>query len=303
MKQELDINFHKTDPRLTLPPQNQFGGVSLLLHTAYLWLGATLCFFVYGILASMIEELPVENLYLGIVLVIGGIIGNKFGNRITAVDESSVASDSAFDWMMASVEANVDKDIIKDASVRMIEAEDFTFERKATGEMEEFNKPDTINKIEIKHAGTLYGRSRILDNLITGIFTSVYPCSPSLQQFGFVSLYMMDLTCTNVSNYKLALADMVVKKLTPKFAVSRINPSIGSKWNIVQTEIAETGGIVCCCVNLCMELSATTAALQFSPCYEIVVRPDPELDHEPRYNFMNEVDEIANYGTKLELTD
>ena len=50
-------------------------------------------------------------------------------------------------------------------------------------------------------------------------------------------------------------------------------------------------------------MSATTAALQSSPCYEIVVRPDPELDHEPRYNFMNEVDEIADYGTKLELTD
>ena len=51
------------------------------------------------------------------------------------------------------------------------------------------------------------------------------------------------------------------------------------------------------------EMSATTAALQSSPCYEIVVGPDPELDHEPRYNFMNEVDEIADYGTKLELTD
>ena len=171
--------------------------------------------------------------------------------------------------------------------------------------MEEFNKPDMINKIEIKHDGTLYGRSRILDNLVTGIFTSVYPCSPSLQQFSFVSLYMMDLTCTNVSN-QLALADLVFGGKT--------NSSIGSKWNIVQTEIAETSCTSCCCVGHCRlshfpgakkkvevtEMSATTAALQSSPCYEIVLRLDPELDHEPIYDFMNEVDELTMVITALE---
>ena len=79
-------------------------------------------------------------------------------------------------------------------------------------------------------------------------------------------------------------------------------------------EIAETSCIACCCVGHCRlshfpgakkkvevtEMSATTAALQSSPCYEIVLRLDPELDHEPIYDFMNEVDELTMVITALE---
>uniref|UniRef100_A0A6I8R9L2 Sodium/potassium-transporting ATPase subunit alpha n=1 Tax=Xenopus tropicalis TaxID=8364 RepID=A0A6I8R9L2_XENTR len=50
-----------------------FGGFSILL-----WIGAILCFFAYGILASMEEEPSGDNLYLGIVLAAVVIITGCF---------------------------------------------------------------------------------------------------------------------------------------------------------------------------------------------------------------------------------
>ena len=76
-------NFLKHGPNALTPPPttpewvkfctNLFGGFSLLL-----WVGAILCFIAYSIQATIFEEPPDDNLYLGVVLTVVVIVTGIF---------------------------------------------------------------------------------------------------------------------------------------------------------------------------------------------------------------------------------
>ncbi|GBN13833.1 Sodium/potassium-transporting ATPase subunit alpha [Araneus ventricosus] len=75
--------FARDGPNALTPPKktpewvkfckNLFGGFALLL-----WIGAVLCFIAYSIQASTFEEVPDDNLYLGIVLSVVVIVTGVF---------------------------------------------------------------------------------------------------------------------------------------------------------------------------------------------------------------------------------
>jgi sodium/potassium-transporting ATPase subunit alpha len=63
----------KTIPEWVKFCRQLFGGFSILL-----WIGAILCFFAYGIQAASYEDVPGDNLYLGIVLTAVVVITGIF---------------------------------------------------------------------------------------------------------------------------------------------------------------------------------------------------------------------------------
>ena len=76
-------NIARDGPNALTPPpttpewikfcKNLFGGFSLLL-----WMGAILCFIAYSIQATLFEEPPDDNLYLGVVLTVVVIVTGVF---------------------------------------------------------------------------------------------------------------------------------------------------------------------------------------------------------------------------------
>ena len=63
----------KTTPEWIKFCKNLFGGFALLL-----WVGAFLCFFAYGITAATYEDVPGDNLWLGIALTIVVVLTGCF---------------------------------------------------------------------------------------------------------------------------------------------------------------------------------------------------------------------------------
>jgi len=177
----------KTTPEWVKFCKQLFGGFSILL-----WIGAILCFFAYGIQAASYEDVPGDNLYLGIVLtgvvVVTGIFSYYQEAKSSKIMESFKSLVPSFALVIRNgekVNLHAEELVVGDvvevkfgdrvpADIRVISAHGFKVDNSSlTGESEpQSRSPDFTNENPLETRNLAFFSTNAVEGTCRGVVVS-----------------------------------------------------------------------------------------------------------------------------------